>query len=79
MVTLRDTKHGFKVAVRDLTTRQSGYMVASAANRFAQVKWDPDGTDCAIATHNLPHDFHPAYSASSEHTRVPGAGHTYNV
>jgi len=79
IVTLRDTRQGFKVTVRDLTTGQTGYMVASAANGFAQVKWDPNGTDCAFATHNLPHDFHPAYATSSEHTRVPGAAHTYNV
>jgi hypothetical protein len=79
IVTLRDTKHGFKVTVRDLTSDQTGFMVASAANGFAQVKWDPNGSDCAFATHNLPHDFHPAYSTSSEHTRVPGAAHTYNI
>ena len=39
----------------------------------------PNGTDCDFATHNLAHDFHPAYATSSEHTRVPGAAHSYNI
>jgi hypothetical protein len=76
---MQDTEHGFSVTIQDLTTGQSGFMVASAANGFAQVQWDPTGSDCAFSTHNLPHDFHPAYSTSSEHTRVPGAAHTYSI
>jgi hypothetical protein len=79
IVTIADTANGLKVTVRDLTTGQTGFMVASGANGFASVKWDPNGTDCAFATHNLPHDFHPTYATSSEHTRVPGAAHTYNI
>jgi hypothetical protein len=79
IVTIADTPHGLRVTVQDLTTGQSGFMVASAANGFASVKWDPNGTDCAFATHNLAHDFHPAYATSSEHTRVPGAAHSYNI
>jgi hypothetical protein len=54
-------------------------MVASGANGFASVKWDPTGTDCKFATHNLAHDFHPTYATSSEPTRVPGAAHSYNI
>jgi len=79
IVTLTDTAHGLKVTVQDLTTGQSGFMVASAANGFAQIKYDPTGTDCAFATHNLPYDFHPMYATSSEHTRVPWAAHSYNI
>jgi hypothetical protein len=79
IVTIADTANGLKVTVQDLTTGESGFMVASRANGFASVKWDPNGTDCAFATHNLPHDFHPAYATSSEHTRVPGAAHTYSI
>jgi hypothetical protein len=79
IVTLTDTRHGLKITVQDLTTRQSGFMVASAANGFAAVLWDPNGSNCAFATHNLPHDFHPAYATSSERTRVPGAAHSYNI
>ncbi len=51
----------------------SGSMVASGANGFASVLWDPNGTNCDRPTHELKHDFHPAYATSSEHTRVPGA------
>jgi hypothetical protein len=79
IVTITDTEHGLKITVQDLTSGQSGFMTASAANGFASVKWDPNGTNCDFATHNLVHDFHSAYATSSEHTRVPGAAHTYNI
>jgi hypothetical protein len=79
IVTIADTEHGLKITVKDLTTGQSGFMVASGANGFASVKWDPNGDNCDFATHNLAHDFHSAYATSSEHTRVPGAAHTYNI
>ena len=79
IVTLADTEHGLKITVQDVTTGQTGFMVASGANGFASVLWDPNGTNCDFATHNLPHDFHPAYATSSEHTRVPGAAHSYNI
>jgi len=79
IVTLADTEHGLKVTIQDLTTGQTGFMVASGANGFASVLWDPNGTDCKFAAHNLRHDFHPAYATSSEHTRVPGAAHSYNI
>jgi hypothetical protein len=79
IVTLVDTEHGLKITVEDLTTGQTGFMVASAANGFASILWDPNGTECSFATHNLPHDFHPTYATSSEHTRVPGAAHSYNI
>jgi hypothetical protein len=54
-------------------------MVASAANGFGQILFDPNGTDCDPATHNIPYDFHPMYATSSEHTRVPWAAHSYNI
>jgi len=79
LVTLADTQHGLKVTIRDLTSGQTGFMVASGANGFASILWDPNGSNCDFATHNLPHDFHPAYATSSEHTRVPGAAHSYNI
>jgi len=74
-----DTPHGLKITVTDLTTHQSGFMVASAANGFGQILFDPNGADCNPATHNIPYDFHPMYSTSSEHTRVPWAAHSYNI
>lgn len=79
VVTINDTEHGLKVVVQDLTTGESGYMVASAANGFAEILYDPNGTNCDFATHNLPYDFHPMYATSGEHTRVPWAAHSYNV
>jgi hypothetical protein len=74
-VVLRDTSHGLQVSITDLTTGKSGSMTASAANGFGQVKFDPNGTTCQ----NIPYDFHPMYSTSSEHTRVPWAAHSYNI
>jgi hypothetical protein len=79
VVTLADTEHGLKVTVQDLTSGQTGFMVSSAANGFAQILFDPNGNNCDFATHNLPFDFHPMYATSSEHTRVPWAAHSYNI
>jgi len=79
IVTLADTDSGLMVTIQDLTSGGSGSIVASGANGFASVLWDPNGTDCGRTTHELKHDFHPAYATSSEHTRVPGAAHSYNI
>src|SRR5439155_20070297 len=72
-VTLQDTAHGLKITITDLTSGESGFMTASATNGFAQVLFDPAGTNCDPQTHNLTRDFHPMYATSSEHTRVPWA------
>lgn len=74
-VAFSDTAQGLRVVLKDLTTGESGSMTASAANSFAQVQYDPNGTSCNA----LPYDFHPMYSTSSEKTRVIWAAHTYNV
>jgi hypothetical protein len=74
-VHMHDTSNGFQVLINDLTTGQSGSMTASAANGFGEVKYAPTGTSCT----NIPTNFHPAYSTSSENTRVPWAAHSYNV
>jgi len=74
-VSLHDTPNGLQAVVNDLTSGQAGSMTASAANGFGQVKYDPTGTSCV----NIPYDFHPMYSTSSEQTRVIWAAHTYNV
>ena len=70
-----DTSAGFTVVVQDLTSGTTGKMVASTANGFASVNFNPSGSTCTL-TH---HAFHPAYSTSSEDTRVPWAAHSYNV
>lgn len=75
VVTLHDGPHGLVVKISDLTTHQSGEMTASAANGFGQVKYAPTGTACT----NIPYDFHPMYSTSSEQTRVLWAAHSYNI
>jgi hypothetical protein len=79
VVTLVDTAHGLKVTVRDVTTGQTGFMVSSAANGFAEILFDPNGDNCDFATHNLPYDFHPMYATSTEHTRVTWTAHSYNI
>ena len=74
-VSLRDTPNGVRAVIRDLTSGQTGSMVASAANGFGHVQYDPTGTSCV----DLPYDFHPMYSTASEQTRVIWAAHTYNI
>jgi hypothetical protein len=74
-VSITDTKNGLKVNVKDLTTDQTGSMTASAANGFAQVKFDPKASSCTA----IPYDFHPMYSTSTPQTRVTWAAHSYNV
>ncbi|MFL5653706.1 MAG: hypothetical protein ACJ8CB_05965 [Ktedonobacteraceae bacterium] len=75
IVTMHDTAHGLQIVLDDTTTGQSGLMTSSAANGFGQVKFAPSGTTCK----NIPYDFHPMYSTSSEKTRVPWAAHSYNI
>ena len=75
IVTEHDTAHGLQIVINDSTTGQTGSMTTSAANGFGQVKFDPTGTSCT----NIPYDFHPMYSTSSELTRVPWAAHSYNI
>jgi hypothetical protein len=79
VVTMHDTQHGLRIDIRDRTTGEHGFMVSSAANNFGMVKFDPNGADCNPTTHNIPFDFHPMYSTSSEQTRVIWAAHSYNV
>jgi hypothetical protein len=74
-VTLTDTPAGFATIVTDNTTGTTGSMVASAANSFGQIKYQPGGHSCQM----LPYDFHPMYATSSPQTRVLWAAHTYNV
>jgi hypothetical protein len=75
LVDIHDTSDGVTVLITDLTTGQTGSMTASSANGFGQVQFEPTGTSC----NNIPYDFHPMYSTSSEHTSVPWATHSYNI
>jgi hypothetical protein len=59
-VTLRDTARGLIAKVHDLSTGEIGFMVASAANGFAQV----DRNTCAPS----PFNYHPLWdTATQEH------------
>ena len=73
---MRDTEHGLRIDVRDTTTHEHGFMTMSAQNGFGMVKFVTNpSTECT----NIPFDFHPMYSTSSEQTRVPWAAHSYNI
>jgi hypothetical protein len=74
-VSLGDTADGFRVIINDRTTGQTGSMTASADNGFGEVQFAPTGTSCV----NIPTNFHPMYSTTSENTRVVWAAHSYNV
>jgi hypothetical protein len=74
-VHMYDTPAGFTVVVDDLTAGTQGKMVASTANGFASVKFDPSASSCTL----VPHPFHPMYSTSSPKTRLFWTAHTANV
>jgi hypothetical protein len=74
-VTMHDTSSGLQTVVSDRSTGQTGFMTASAANGFGQVRYAPAGTSCT----EIPYDFHPMYATSSPQTRVPWAAHSYNI
>ena len=74
-ISIHDSAGGLVTEIRDRTTGESGSMTASVANGFAQVNYDPTASTCT----QTPYAFHPMYSTSSEHTRVPWAAHSYNV
>jgi hypothetical protein len=75
-VAMGDTPNGFKVTINDHTTGQTGSMTASAANGFGEVQYNPAPSTACV---NIPTDFHPGYSTSSENTRVPWTAHSYNI
>jgi hypothetical protein len=64
-VSITDPKAGFTTTVSDLTTGQTGFMVASAANGFMNTDVNTcDGT---------PHTFHAEYSTAAQQNQVPWA------
>jgi hypothetical protein len=75
LLIMHDTPAGLEVIIKDLTSGDSGRMVASHGNGFGQVVFDPNGTSCSVR----PYNFHPMYSTSSEHTRVVWAAHSFNT
>ena len=75
-LTMHDTAHGLQIVINDQTLGMSGSMTASAKNGFGQVLYAPSpSTACT----NIPYDFHPMFSTSSEKTRVTWTAHSYNI
>jgi hypothetical protein len=74
-LSIHDSPAGLVTRIDDLSSGQSGSMTASVDNGFAQVNYDPNAAACT----QTPYAFHPMYSTSSEHTRVPWAAHSYNI
>jgi hypothetical protein len=74
-IELEDTAHGLKITIHDLTTGEQGSMVASAANGFMQLLFQPNATVCKTKAV----DFHPTYATSSEKTGNTWAAHSYNI
>ncbi len=64
-VSITDPRQGFTTTVRDLSTGQTGYITASAANGFMNTSI----TDCS----GTPYTFHAEYSTASIQNRVPWA------
>jgi len=74
-VDIHDSPAGLVTAIHDRSTGKTGSMVASVANGFAQINFDPKANTCTES----PYAFHPMYATSSERTRVVWAAHSYNV
>jgi hypothetical protein len=74
-VDMHDTAAGLEVVIHDLTTGETGSMVASAANGFGHPLYQPNAATCTDASYS----FHPMYSTSGPNTRVLWAAHSYNV
>jgi hypothetical protein len=70
-----DSPQGFTVDINDLTANTSGSMVASAANGFGSVVFDPNATQCTVQLH----DFHPMYNTATPAERNFNAAHTGNI
>jgi hypothetical protein len=75
VVSIHDSAAGLVTSVSDVTSDQSGSMTASVANGFAHPLFQPTASTCTEQAYA----FHPMYSTSSEHTRVPWTAHSYNV
>jgi hypothetical protein len=64
-VSITDPAAGFTTTVKDLTTGQTGFMVASAAKGFAGT----DFTNC----NGIPFTFHAEYATAAQQNQVPWA------
>jgi hypothetical protein len=64
-ISITDPAQGFTTTIRDLTTHQTGWMTASAANGFMNTSI----ADCS----GTPHTFHAEYNSAKINNRVPWA------
>ena len=64
-VSISDPPSGFTTVIRDLTTHQTGFMTASAANGFMNTNM----ADCS----GNPFTFHAEYSTAKQQNQVPWA------
>jgi len=64
-VSISDPRQGLTTVVRDLTTHQTGFITASAANGFMQTSI----ADCS----GTPFTFHAEYNTASQQNQVPWA------
>jgi hypothetical protein len=64
-VSITDPAQGFTTTIRDLTTGQTGWVTASAANGFMNTSM----ADCS----GTPHTFHAEYNTAAVDNRVPWA------
>ena len=62
---IQDTSNGLLASVSDLTTHQTGYIVASAKNGFMNTNYKT----CA----GTPFNFHPEYNTARQQNQVPWA------
>ena len=65
VTSISDPPQGFTAVVRDLTTHQTGFMTASAANGFMNTNI----ADCS----GTPFTFHAEYSTAKQRNQVPWA------
>jgi hypothetical protein len=65
VVNIHDTSNGLYTGVTDLTTGQTGFMVASGANGFMNTNI----ADCS----GTPYNFHAEYSSAQQQNQVPWA------
>ena len=65
VTSITDPPQGFTAVVRDLTTHQTGFMTASAANGFMNTNI----ADCS----GTPFTFHAEYSTARQQNQVPWA------
>ncbi len=70
-ITIKDTAHGVMNRIEDLSTGQSGFMVASAANGYQSL----DVNTCAPTSY----DFHPEFGTAKFGNFVPWAALQANV